>query len=272
MVMNVKKSSQILGLPIISIADGSEVGNVKSLVINPDKGSIDFLTIEKEEWQVSVKAIPYKKVVGIGEYAATIETENAIIDLNEIPIANQLVNKKIKIIGSKVMTRKGEMIGDIQEYYIDEDNGTILGTAINISGREVTLAANSVITYGKDIIIVKENASDYFLDTPEQLIQDKNTSHGEEFAEELFENDSPKNGTELVEELLTENNSIDEVAVFKDQQFQILNGKVVKKDILDNEGNVLLTKGTVLGKDEIEKVQEQGPSVFVELSMNVDVE
>jgi len=75
-----------------------------------------------------------------------------------------------------------------------------------------------------------------------------------------------------VEELLTENNSIDEVAVFKDQQFQILNGKVVKKDILDNEGTILLTKGTVLGKDEIEKVQEQGPSVFVELSMNVDVE
>ncbi|KEF39456.1 hypothetical protein M670_01224 [Schinkia azotoformans MEV2011] len=272
MVINMKKSSQILGLPIISIADGSEVGNVKSLVINPDKGSIDFLTIEKEEWQVSVKAIPYKKVVGIGEYAATIETESAIIDLNEIPIANQLVNRKIKIIGSKVMTRKGEMLGDVQEYYIDEDNGTILGTSINLSGREVTLAADSVITYGKDIIIVKEDASNYFLDTPEELIQDKKTTHGEEFAEELFENDSAKKGTELVEELLNENNSIDEVADFKNQQYQILNGKVVKKDILDNQGNVLLSKGTVLGKAEIEKVQEQGPSIFVELSMNVDVE
>ncbi len=271
MVMDMKKSSQILGLPIISIADGSEVGNVKSLVINPDKGSIDFLTIEKEEWQVSVKAIPYKKVVGIGEYAATIETDSAIIDLNEIPIANQLVNKKIKIIGSKVMTRKGEMLGDVQEYFVDEDNGTILGTAINVSGREVTLAVNSVITYGKDIIIVKENASNYFLDTPEQLIQDKKPL-GEEFAKELFEKDDFQKGTELVEDLLTENNPLDEVTIFKNQQFQILNGKVVKKDILDNQGNILITKGTVLGKAEIEKVQEQGPSVFVELSMNVDVE
>lgn len=271
MVIDMKKSSQILGLPIISIADGSEVGNVKSLVINPDKGSIDFLTIEKEEWQVSVKAIPYKKVVGIGEYAATIETDSAIIDLNEIPIANQLVNKKIKIIGSKVMTRKGEMLGDVHEYYVDEDNGTILGTSINVSGREVTLAANSVITYGRDIIIVKENASNYFLDTPEQLIQDKKT-HGEEFAKELFEKDDIKKGTELVEDLLTENNPIDEVSDFKNQQFQILNGKVVKKDILDNQGNILIAKGTVLGRAEIEKVQAKGPSVFVELSMNVDVE
>lgn len=270
--MNMKKSSQILGLPIISIADGSEVGTVKSLVINPDKGSIDFLTIEKEEWQVSVKAIPYKKVVGIGEYAATIETDSAIIDLNEIPIANQLVNKKIKIIGSKVMTRKGEMIGDVHEFYVDEDNGNILGTSINVSGREVTLAANSVITYGRDIIIVKENASNYFLDTPEQLIQDKKVTHEEEYAKELFEKDNFKKGSELMEDLLNVDNKIDEVTVFKNQQYEILNGKVVKKDILDRQGNVLISKGTVLGKEEIEKVQEQGPSVFVELSMNVDVE
>ena len=59
-----KKSVQINGLPIISIADGNQVGKVKSLVINPDKGSVDFLTIEHEDFQVSVKAIPFKKIVG----------------------------------------------------------------------------------------------------------------------------------------------------------------------------------------------------------------
>lgn len=89
-----KKSTQILGQPIISISEGAEIGKVKSFVINPDKGSVDFLTIEHEDWQVSVKAIPFKKVVGIGEYAVTVESDRAVIDLNEIPIADQLVNKK----------------------------------------------------------------------------------------------------------------------------------------------------------------------------------
>lgn len=92
-----KKSTEITGLPIISIQEGQEIGTVKTLVINPEKGSIDFLTIEHEDWQVSVKAIPFKKIIGIGEYAVTVESDRAVIDLNEIPIANQLVNKKIRI-------------------------------------------------------------------------------------------------------------------------------------------------------------------------------
>ena len=37
-----KKSTEILGLPIISISEGMEIGKVKSLVINPEKGSLRF--------------------------------------------------------------------------------------------------------------------------------------------------------------------------------------------------------------------------------------
>lgn len=280
MVNKMKKSNQIVGLPIICISDGSEIGAVKSLVINPDKGSIDFIIIEKEDWQVSVKAIPYKKVVGIGEYAVTVESDNAVIDLNEIPIANQLVNKKIKINGSKVMTRKGELIGEIIEYYLDEDNGQILGASLNVANREVIIASSSVITYGREIIIVKENASNYFLDTPEQLIQDKGIK-GDPFQNELAEDYHIKGGTDLFEDLTATSKrqarqeldfEPDPVKAIKDQQYEILKGKVTTKDLLDLDGNVLISKGTILGKEEILKAQQLGPSTIVQLSMNVEGE
>jgi uncharacterized protein YrrD len=38
-----KKSIEIIGLPIINISAGLEIGYVKSLVINPEKGTVDFL-------------------------------------------------------------------------------------------------------------------------------------------------------------------------------------------------------------------------------------
>ena len=164
-----KKSVQINGLPIISIADGNQIGKVKSLVINPDKGSVDFLTIEHEDFQVSVKAIPFKKIIGIGEYAVTVESENAVIDLNEIPIANQLVNKKIKITETKVMTRKGELIGEVQEYFVEDETGQILGMELKVDEKIVYLASDSVVTFGKDIIIVNEDAASRFLSSPEEL-------------------------------------------------------------------------------------------------------
>ncbi|HHY72835.1 MAG TPA: photosystem reaction center subunit H [Bacillus bacterium] len=277
-----KKSSQILGLPIISIIDGLEIGIVKSLVINPDKGgSIDFIIIEKEDWQVSVKAIPFKKVVGIGEYAVTVQSESVVIDLNEIPIANQLVNKKIKINGSKVMTQKGELLGEIVEYYADEDNGLILGASLSVSNREVIIPASSVITYARGIIIVKENVSNYFLDTPEQLIHD-NDKKVDSIPVELVVNDNGSDGVLLVDEL-TESSSIskehqepvsdsDPIQAIKDLQYEILRGKVTTKDLLDLDGNVLIAQGTVLGRDEILKAQQLGPSMVIQLSMNVEGE
>ncbi|MEH7379785.1 PRC-barrel domain-containing protein [Bacillus sp. JJ1533] len=266
-----KKSVEIVGLPIISIIDGIEIGKVKSLVINPEKGSVDFLTIEHEDWQVSVKAIPFKRVVGIGEYAVTIESESSVIDLNEIPIANSLVNKKIKITNTKVMTRKGQLLGEVLEYYVDDESGNLLGTLLNVSGKEVVLASESVLTYGRDIIIVEEAASAKFLDSVElldnpQVATTENNVDIEELLPESTEAQSP------FDEI---NASIDkheesEAKALRLKQVDLLYGKIVKKDILDNEGNVIIPAGTHLSVDDIMKAQDEGPSVFVELSMNVE--
>lgn len=247
-----KKSIEIIGLPIISISDGQNIGNVKSLVINHDKGSVDFLTIEHEDWQVSVKAIPFKKVVGIGEYAVTVESEGSVIDLNEIPIANQLVNKKIKITNTKVMTRKGQLLGEISEYFVDENTGNILGMQLQLPNNEVILKAEYVMTYGKDIIIVKEDASLNFLEAAEQLL------------------DSEEGPAEDAETPAENNQKDRELQELKQKQIELLLGKRVLKDIPDNMGNVIIPQGTILETDDIRKAQDEGPGVFVELSMNVE--
>lgn len=257
-----KKSTQISGLPIISIADGNQVGKVKSLVINPDKGSVDFLTIEHEDFQVSVKAIPFKKVVGIGEYAVTVDSESAVIDLNEIPIANQLVNKKIKITGTRVMTRKGELIGEVVEYFVDQDSGHILGMQLKVSDKTVALSTDLVVTFGKDIIIVKEEATSHFLNSVEELEDNGQAEAATSQADELLEEIPAVPTEQSIEDL--------EVLALKEKQIELLNGKRVTKDIMDNGGNILISEGTILSSDDIEKAQDAGPSIVVELSMNVE--
>lgn len=250
-VNKMKKSLQILGQPIISILDGTEIGKVKSLVINPDKGAIDFLTIEHEDWQVSVKAIPFKKVIGIGAYAVTVDSDRAVIDLNEIPIANQLVNKKIKIIATKVMTRKGELLGEVKEYYVDDETGNLLGLVLQIHEQEVVMSSEFVLTYGKDIIIVQEEAASHFLNSAEQLIQ----LESEEASELHHEADQVENG---------------ELNLFKEKQVQLLKGKKVKEDILNHDGDVIIAAGTILTAEDVVRAQNAGAGVVVELSMNVE--
>ncbi|NMH69883.1 photosystem reaction center subunit H [Bacillus sp. RO3] len=244
-----KKSAEILALPIISISDGSEIGKVKSLVVNPEKGSVDFLTIEHEDWQVSVKAIPFKKVVGIGEYAVTVENENAVIDLNEIPIANQLVNKKIKINDTRMMTRKGQMIGNIQEFYVDDETGVIVSLQLHAHDHTFFLGTEHVLTFGKDIIIVNEDAAANFKDSFDQLVSPDQAAEVESNPVQLQQ----QQGLETI----------------KSKQTELLAGKQVTEDIYNLEGRLLIPKGSSLTESDIKAAQEAGPSVFVDLTMNI---
>lgn len=258
-----KKSTEVVGLPIISISDGLELGNVKSLVVNPEKGTVDFLTVEHEDWQVSVKAIPFSKVIGIGEFAVTIDSDNVIIDLNEIPIANQLVNKRIKITDTRVITRKGQLLGEAKEYFLDEDNGVIIGLQLLVNDQQVFIKSESVLTFGKDILVVNEETTKNLLNSERELV--KQPESKEQVAEELIADLIPQ------EEDQFEDLNNQQIEVIKEKQIKLLEGKVVIKDILASDSTVLITKDTVLTKEDIQKAQNEGPSTFVELSMNTEM-
>ena len=118
-----KKTQKILGLPIISISDGLEVGRVKSIIINSDKGAIDYIVVDSGIQIFSARVIPTEDVLGIGEYALTIENESVITDISRIPEAIQLLQNEIRVKGTKVLTKKGSLIGEIGDIYIDENDG-----------------------------------------------------------------------------------------------------------------------------------------------------
>ncbi|QPC47062.1 PRC-barrel domain-containing protein [Mangrovibacillus cuniculi] len=234
-----KKSSEVKNLPIISLNSGDQLGVVKTLVVNPEKGYVDFLTIENEEWQTSVKAIPFKKIIGIGEFAVTIENEHSVIDLNEIPIANNLVNKNIRISDTRVMTRKGQLVGSVLEYGLNEDTGEIMGLELKVGSEQVIMPSSSVMTYGKDLLIVQEDALE----------------------------STRKNWMENANEVLEQ--EVDSLSSLKEKQAELLVGKEVTKDIKGINGEVVVESGTILTLEDVKQAQAEGTSVFVELGMNV---
>ncbi|WNS81810.1 PRC-barrel domain-containing protein [Domibacillus sp. DTU_2020_1001157_1_SI_ALB_TIR_016] len=152
-----KKSSEVQGLPIISIADGVEIGQVKSLIINPEKRSIDFITIGHEEWEQEGKAIPFNKIIGIGDYALTIDHESSVIEMNSIPVANELLNRRTKIEQTPLMSKKGQLIGQAVEYMIDDETGEISQLVVEDKQELFLVSGQYVITYGRDLIVVDED-------------------------------------------------------------------------------------------------------------------
>ncbi|MHB1167185.1 MAG: PRC-barrel domain-containing protein [Carboxydocellales bacterium] len=155
-----KRSEEVLGLSIISISDGREVGQVKDLVVNPDQGAVECLVVENGNRYLGVKVIPFKELEGVGEYAVTVASESAIVDLSEVPHVSSLMERNVQIKGTKVLTKKGRLVGEVSEYIVDEDSsgqitGCLMFTKNGINNNKF-IPRDSVVTFGKEILIVVE--------------------------------------------------------------------------------------------------------------------
>ncbi len=106
-----KKSEKILGFPVIDISSGVRLGRVKDFIYNGDSGTVDYLVIENGTGAFMAKVISTSDILGIGEYAVTISSENAIKDLNSTVDAVRLIKKDIKIKKTDISTKIGTIIG-----------------------------------------------------------------------------------------------------------------------------------------------------------------
>lgn len=250
-----KKTKEILGLPIISISDGVEVGKVKSIIINADKGAIDYVVVDSGIQILSARVIPTEYILGVGEYALTIENEDAINDISKIPAAIDLLQKNIQVKGTKVLTKKGRLIGEIGDIYVDEeDNCSIIGLEYiaDITKKTIRIIPReSIITFGKNLIVVKDDVESNLMDFATQLPN----SGKKDIELNLDLEDMPVEGEEA---------AISDMMEIKHREY--LNGKRATKTIYDGFGNVLINEDTIID-DEIFDIAKLNGKV-IELVMN----
>lgn len=242
-----KQSKEILGKPIISILDGKDIGKVKNFVINPELRSIEFLIVQNDQWEFGIKAIPFKLVEGLGDYAVTIESAGAVIDLADIPIANDLLTKHIQIKGTRIISKKGHMLGQISEYFFSQETGKILGCLVERQeGETLVLPEEAVVTFGKDITVVTE-------DGEKQLVKE------DQFR--LAYAESNEGVDPLAEVAATSEETAAELAEFI--------GKKLTANLYDLNGNLLLADGETITEAVIEQVKRMGRNKALELALKV---
>lgn len=270
-----KKTQKILGLPIISISDGLEVGRVKSIIINADRGAIDYIVVDSGIQIFSARVIPTQDVLGIGEYALTIENSEVITDISKIPAAIQLLQNDIRVKGTKVLTKKGRLIGEIGDIYIDDNNNcriTGLEFIADITQKQIRLIpSDSVITFGKNLTVVKEDIEASLLDTAAQLdsepgagdFEKKNNPYIDNTASLPDEYAEPAATAEPQQAVPEEDNAS---VLFEQRQRQYLKGRYATKTIVDNTGSVIISEGMQIDDAIIDEAKAKDK--LIELVMN----
>ncbi|MFZ5634639.1 MAG: PRC-barrel domain-containing protein [Bacillota bacterium] len=159
-----RKSKQFLGMPVISLEEGQQVGAIKGLVVNPTLKSVAALIIEQKGWFREQKFIPYSKVHSTGEDAITIDRVNRVEKGVSLPEILKLFKERVNITGSRLVAENGTVLGVVDEYYVDLQTGDIVGlefsggTVSNLLKGSAFLDINYVRTLGTNVIICSDSA------------------------------------------------------------------------------------------------------------------
>ena len=155
-----KKSVEILGLPVISITEGRELGMSKTLLMDARNGLVAAITIEDEDWYRGVKLIPYESVIAIGDDAVTITNSENILKLDDAGDYEALLDDNIRVIGTKAITKSGTIQGQITEVYIGDD-GKIEKCEITApDGTTSDVTCDQISIFGKQVTVIDPNGAE----------------------------------------------------------------------------------------------------------------
>lgn len=257
-----KKSIEIIGLPVISIIEGTELGTVKSLLINPADGSVTIL-IDDAKWYWGAKFLPLAAVTGLGQYAITIENSDAILTLTDAPEVEQLIVADLKVIGTKVLTRNGLIQGKVTEILIDNSGKIVACEIEDINGETTSIEAQQILTFGKDVLIVSDE-NDIVIKKP-ATTQNIPSIETPPIIPAVASNQKPSVSVEQDAAKLSIND--DSARKFDEKNRKYLLGKKASRRIETDNGLLIVEEGGEITEEVLQKAKLTGS--FVELSMNV---
>ena len=150
-----KTSAEILGLPVISITEGRELGMSKTLLIDAKNGAVAAITIEDDDWYRGVKLSPFESVIAVGADAITITNSENILTLEDAVDFENLLDENVRIIGTKAITKGGTIQGSVSEIYIGDDGKVVQCEISDPKGNFLdNISAEQISIFGKQVTVI----------------------------------------------------------------------------------------------------------------------
>lgn len=167
------RGSQLVGRAVVDMDAAERLGKVKEIIIQRDGERVAGFVVTRGESLLggggNRRIIPASALNAIGPDAITVRgaalKETPTAELDELPGMSD-------VIGHKMVTRSGRLIGSIDDILIDGNDGTIIGFAVgegikskleNVFSPERSrlhgyVRADADLHVGNDLIVVPDDA------------------------------------------------------------------------------------------------------------------
>lgn len=290
-----KKSTDVLDLMVISLAEGKKIGKIREVVIDTEKRALAGFLIQSGDW-FKINGLPFSTVQSIGEDAVVIANANDVIDASQIDQMEALLSKHVPLKDCSIFSKAGRIIGTVVEVNFDEQSGELKTLEIQTpeEGAVEEISVGAVVTFGQNILIIDESKKkvtaefgikeEYIEEPVKNEIPEEVTEEPEPEEEEVVlsaddeaeESISEEVSAEEPEELAT---AVEEVSVpeeeseeklddlFAKKQVQLLRGKILTRDISSEDGAVVAPEGSEVDDDIIKAAIDN--KKLVELMVSV---
>jgi uncharacterized protein YrrD len=156
----VYKTNHVIGLPVIALEAGQELGVVRDVLFDED-WRFQGLLVEVKAFFRRGRYIPSDSIHAIGEDCVTIVDEEDMLPAQGLDHLNGFNSGPVKVKGKPVITSNGEHLGQLEDVYFDfQTLRTIVGYEISdglladlVDGRRV-LRNPEKVTIGEDALVI----------------------------------------------------------------------------------------------------------------------
>lgn len=125
------KGSLILGKTIVAYGTGERVGRVKDLIFDHQSNRVLGLLVDEGGLFGKVRVVSVKAVQSIGLDAVIITAKEAIVDAEQAPEMQAILDQKTSLKNTQIMTVGGQELGTFLDIFYDEHTWDVVGYEVS---------------------------------------------------------------------------------------------------------------------------------------------
>lgn len=177
-----------LGLPVICLDTGDQVGSVLRLVVDQVSGRIPAVAVARQ-WYQAPGFVLMGNCRAFGQSVVLVESGQAIHPLEDLPELQLHLLSANEARQRTCITETGRLLGAITDEAFDERTGVMNAYRLDVhadlgTGRTVYIPRSVFLTASASVVIVPDNVLESSYDTLDELVAVLEESPAEELPEE----------------------------------------------------------------------------------------
>ena len=155
-----RSRSAVLGMRVISISEGLELGRIRQVVVTQEPRLAGFTVRGKrsrnDRW------LAFAAISSFGEDRITVESQKLLGRGNSFALPDRRRRGPLSLVGSRAFTAGGRVLGRVEEYTFSTEDGRVLSLEISNGplGERLRLPGRFIIAISPQTVMLKDEALD----------------------------------------------------------------------------------------------------------------